>query len=243
MKKLVLFLTLFSSAAFAAVVDETENPEKWVYHFDELDRVPVPLTELEPTYPHGLLAIGKAGRVVLRIDIDAAGAVSRPTIIESSRTGFLKSALYAIYEWKFSPGLKDGKAVKARAEVTLDFNGSETDVVFTMVKPEPESLKEMNQAYEKRGLSQIPEPIKRVQPVYPRKELRLRLRRKGHASIAFVINEQGKTERLTVDDFSQLEFVMPALEAASQWEFKPGMIDGVPVKTRVRLPFSFSLRR
>lgn len=241
MKSLVFVITLFACPVFATVLDPTDSEKKWIYHFDELDRVPVPLTELEPVHPFGLKKIGKQGRVVLRIDIDAEGTVSRPTIMESSRNGFLKSALHAIYDWKFSSGMKGGQAVTARAEVTLDFNGEDTEIVVTGFGPDSESLKEMNRSFEERGLSQIPEPTKRVQPVYPKRERRLRTN--DHASIAFVINKQGKTEKLTVEDFSRIEFVMPALEAASQWEFTPGMIDGVPVKTRVRLHFTFRLRR
>ena len=241
MKHLIIcFLWCIISVPFA-LADLIQGEQEKIYHFDELDGLPAPLTELEPTYPYGLKKLSKKGRVVLWIKIDKDGNVFAPTVLESSRASLLKSSLYAVFEWKFHPGKKDGLAVNSRAKVTIDFNGE--DAVVSLSKAE--SAERHSSRHEPNaqliGLSEAPEAIKRVQPVYPMKEKRNRVN--GRASISFIIDEQGKPQRLTVEDFSRREFIVPSLVAMSQWEFKPGKIEGVPVKTRVRIPFSFKLRR
>jgi TonB family protein len=78
-----------------------------------------------------------------------------------------------------------------------------------------------------------PEPVTRVQPMlsYTMETLG------GNVTISLVVDRDGTPKNLRIDKQSDPELGKRCLEAASQWRFKPGMIKGKPVKTRVTLPF------
>ena len=61
--------------------------------------------------------------------------------------------------------------------------------------------------------------------------------------LVFVVLEDGSVDDVRIARMGSPAFAEAAVEAVKQWEFEPGMKDGQPVKTRVRLPMSFSLRR
>ena len=87
-------------------------------------------------------------------------------------------------------------------------------------------------------LSKIPEPIKRITPKYPKHELQFKIN--GFAAVVFVVDELGTVTQAAVEECSREVFGQSALEAVLQWKFKPGIKDGVAVKTRVRLPCVFT---
>jgi TonB family protein len=78
-----------------------------------------------------------------------------------------------------------------------------------------------------------PEVIKRVQP-----SLTYRMEvAGGNVTISCVVDRDGVPKNLRIDKQTDTELGKRCLEAAAQWRFKPGMIKGKPVKTRVTLPF------
>lgn len=95
--------------------------------------------------------------------------------------------------------------------------------------------------FEVGELDQAPVPVKRYAPVYPPELKKNRVQ--GFADVVFVVNEQGKVVDAKIEKSSHSEFGMNALSAVKQWEFKPGFMDGSPVKTWVRIPLSFTLKR
>lgn len=86
-------------------------------------------------------------------------------------------------------------------------------------------------------LERRPEPISQVPPAYPA-ELR-KARIEGVVALAFVLNETGKVEDARVESSTRPEFDKPALEAIRKWRFRPGLRDGQPVRTYVRVPMRF----
>lgn len=86
-------------------------------------------------------------------------------------------------------------------------------------------------------LERRPEAISQVAPVYPA-ELR-RARVEGTVTVVFLLDEEGRVHDPRVESASHPEFERPSLEAVRRWRFKPGMKDGEPVKTHLRLPLRF----
>ena len=81
-----------------------------------------------------------------------------------------------------------------------------------------------------------PVAIKRVQP-----SLTYRMEQTGgNATMSCVIDRDGVPQNLRVDKQTDAELGKRCLEAAAQWRFKPGMIQGKAVKTRVSVPFIIS---
>lgn len=79
-----------------------------------------------PNYPADALAEGKEGMVVMLVDIDAQGSVTGARIERSAGDPRLDgSALAAVKQWRFNPGIEGGKAVPSRVRVPILFARAE----------------------------------------------------------------------------------------------------------------------
>ncbi|HUJ42933.1 MAG TPA: TonB family protein [Opitutaceae bacterium] len=85
-------------------------------------------------------------------------------------------------------------------------------------------------------LDERPEPIKTVEPSVNQYQVR----EGGKVTIALTIDRDGVPKDLKVEQASNADLGRRCLEAVAQWRFKPGKIRGVPVKTRVSLPFNIA---
>jgi protein TonB len=62
------------------------------------------------------------GRVLLRVDVSATGAVDAVTIVETdSASAFGEDARRALAFARFRPALKNGRAVRSRILVDVDY--------------------------------------------------------------------------------------------------------------------------
>jgi periplasmic protein TonB len=86
-------------------------------------------------------------------------------------------------------------------------------------------------------LERRPEIVSSVPPQYP-PELR-KAKVEGAVTLVFVLDETGRVEDLRVENSSRAEFEKPALDAVRRWKFRPGMKDGEPVRTYMKLPIRF----
>ncbi len=83
----------------------------------------IPIVRIEPQYPREALIEGISGYVLVEFTIEPDGSVSDPKVLESQpRRMFDRSAVRAIYKWKFKPRIVDGKPIARRATQRLDFN-------------------------------------------------------------------------------------------------------------------------
>jgi TonB family protein len=83
-----------------------------------------------------------------------------------------------------------------------------------------------------------PERVKMLRPTYPAEALA----RGQHALVVIelIIDEQGKVAEARVLHGPE-PFAKAALEAARQWEYKPTLLNGKPVRVRETVPITFSL--
>jgi protein TonB len=84
-----------------------------------------------------------------------------------------------------------------------------------------------------------PVAIKRVSPDFPLAAQRMRL--SGWVVVEGVIDRSGHIREPHVVGSSFAAFERPALDAVSQWEFKPGMLHGDAVDTLFQLRVTFTL--
>jgi protein TonB len=89
---------------------------------DLLDDAPRARSQVSPTYPAAERNAGITGEVVVEFVVDETGRVQQPRIVRSSRTGFELATLRAVEKWRFEPGKKDGRTVKFRMIVPVQFN-------------------------------------------------------------------------------------------------------------------------
>jgi protein TonB len=76
-----------------------------------------------PVYPPQALKQRVRGVVVLRVLVDEQGRPGEIQVEEGARSDLNEAAKEAVRQWRFEPGRKDGRAVKAYARVRFPFEG------------------------------------------------------------------------------------------------------------------------
>ncbi len=94
-------------------------------------------------------------------------------------------------------------------------------------------------AYSFKDLTKKPVEIKRVSPVYPAEAKQQGL--EGSVIVKVLHGLNGKVERVEILKGMDV-FNDAAVEAAKQFEFIPGEVNGKPVKCWISIPFNFSLK-
>ncbi len=82
----------------------------------------IPIVQIEPQYPREALLRCQAGVVTMEFTILEDGSVEDPKVISADPPRlFDRNALRAIVRWKFKPRIVDGRPVKRRATLPLEF--------------------------------------------------------------------------------------------------------------------------
>jgi len=80
--------------------------------------------------------------------------------------------------------------------------------------------------------------IRRVQPAYP--PLARSARIQGQVVLAAVISKEGMIENLRVLEGHPM-LIRAALDAVSQWSYRPYVLNNEPVEVETRITVNFSL--
>ncbi|HBN08183.1 MAG TPA: hypothetical protein DD435_05920 [Cyanobacteria bacterium UBA8530] len=96
-------------------IEKEDNQRFWPT--GECDSPPVPETSIQPVYPDFAKTGGITGKVVLEIDIDAAGRVVEVRVLKSAHSSLSEAAMSAVRHARFKPAVKDGE----RVAVTMRF--------------------------------------------------------------------------------------------------------------------------
>lgn len=84
-------------------------------------------------------------------------------------------------------------------------------------------------------------PIKRLSPKYPKSAASKG--QEGWVTLSFVVNEDGSTSDILVEDSSNKVFEKSAIRAVKKWDYKPATMDGKIIhqcKNKVQLDFKLS---
>ena len=65
----------------------------------------------------------------------------------------------------------------------------------------------------------------------------------GEALIAFIVDKDGLTTEVQVENASDKAFGEAAQQAVSKWKFKPGMKNGEPIRVAMKVPVVFALEK
>jgi TonB family protein len=83
--------------------------------------VPTLISKVEPTYTQEARAAKINGTVVLYIEVDPEGVPQNIRVLRSLEPGLDENAIYAVSQWRFRPGTKDGNPVTVAAQVEVNF--------------------------------------------------------------------------------------------------------------------------
>jgi len=104
-------------------------PDPVHYAARDLDVYPQPLNGIEPVYPQTALAGEIGGWVTLLLLIDESGRVTDASVVDAFPPDvFEESALRALAATVYSPAQKNGRAVRSRILVKLDYDPAATAV-------------------------------------------------------------------------------------------------------------------
>ena len=95
------------------------------YRTRDLDVQPGIMTQVEPEYPEAAARRFLSGKVVLRLYILESGAVQRVEVVRAEPPGvFERAAERAFLAARFTPGIKDRRAVRVRMTLEIAFDSA-----------------------------------------------------------------------------------------------------------------------
>lgn len=174
-----------------------------------------------PKYPKAAADARISGKVVLLVDIDAAGDVSAVEVESATPPGvFEANAVEAARQWKFRPATKDGRPVASRKRVP---------VTFSMDGPSDGPDGAGGSA---DGSTRLPPPE------YPQAAYQAGL--SGKVLLLVDVDAAGNVTHAEIERATPAGvFDAATLEAVKQWKFQPPLENGRPVPGRVRVPVQF----
>jgi TonB family protein len=89
-------------------------PETWV--------PPEVIEKVKPEYPPERYDEGLDVKVIVRVDIDEEGNVTKASVFNSGGAGFDEAALAAARRWRFKPALQGGVPAESFAMIYVVFN-------------------------------------------------------------------------------------------------------------------------
>lgn len=82
---------------------------------------PVPIHRADPEYTEEARNAKIEGAVLIHMVIDENGVPTDPKVVRSLDKGLDEKAIEAVKQWRFKPGLKDGKPVPVSANIEVNF--------------------------------------------------------------------------------------------------------------------------
>jgi TonB family protein len=82
---------------------------------------PVPIVRVAPEYSEEARQAKWQGSVLLQVTTDEKGVPQNIKIVRPLGMGLDQKAIEAVRQWRFEPGLKDGKPVPVTANLELNF--------------------------------------------------------------------------------------------------------------------------
>ncbi|MDB2415002.1 TonB family protein [Rickettsiales bacterium] len=104
------------------VIDEVAEEEKFQEAIPLIKNATFKGTRTPPLYPKRALMLNQEGVVILQALIDVSGSIKDVKIVNSSGHLVLdKSAIDAVWKWKFEPSIIDGKASLSWVQIPVEF--------------------------------------------------------------------------------------------------------------------------
>jgi protein TonB len=96
------------------------SPDTTYYTIRQLDIYPVPMEPLRLTHLAPNLTGEGRLRAVVELHISETGVVDAAKVIEAHPAGYLEGQLATFLAARFTPAVRDGRAVRSRVVVRID---------------------------------------------------------------------------------------------------------------------------
>ncbi len=168
--------------------------------------------------------------------VNTKGEVVDAIAIRATNAAFAEAAVRAVLQWKFKPGMKNGRLVNTRMQVPIIFQLEDTPgggyapyAVAGQNRPAelPEEFR----------YDTPPRPIAAAEPVYPFELMFAGT--EGTAKVALVISRSGEVSQTELLQASHPEFGQSLLACAQLWKFEPASREGQPTRSMLVLERKF----
>jgi TonB family protein len=216
------------------------------------DKMPEPVGGIEAitknvVYPNLAKQAGIQGKVFVTALVDEKGNVIETKILKGIGSGCDEAASKAISSVKFTPGIKDGKAVKVKITIPVMFKLSDKDKQEA-IEQNKKHEKKIKEAFEKDvylSVDKMPEPVGGIEAimskiVYPKEAKEAGIQ--GKVFVAALIDESGNVAEASVQKGIGSGCDEAALAAIKTTKFTPGVLNNKNVKVKVFIPVMFKLQ-
>jgi TonB family protein len=254
---LVAFLALTASAAWAQgeVAPTTQDgpinikpsaprPDKdGVYSPGPGISPPLIIDRVAAAYPNDAPADAIQGNSLVSLVIGADGVPTDIQVVRTHGANFDTAAIEALRQSKFEPGTLDGKPVPVRIYARTPFFDDKRPAysrILLRIGPNGGALPPaQNNANSLRQGDTPPAIVRSVNAEFSDDARRNRIQ--GIVLVSLLVNEEGIPIDLSVTKGMGHGLDEKALEAVSQYRFRPAMRDGVPIESRITVEVNFRL--
>ena len=231
-------------AAFAVDFRIPHNPSRWHLIGVRLktDEHVSPPALKAAIFPHGagisndspdegqlVVAAGRLAIVTLSFEVDKTGKPTSFEVEKASQPLWGDEAIAVMRSWRFQPAMLDGKPVTASVQVDLAWG--------------PRELPLREEPAKSRGTTGIPldhPPIvARVEPLYSMEALAQSIG--GRVVVSMTVDEQGSPRDLQVQQSPGYGLDQKAIEAVSQWRFRPMVSRGQAIAVPATVEVNFKI--
>jgi len=180
-----------------------------------------------------VVAAGRLAIVTLSFRVDKNGVPANFTVENATEPLWGKEAIGVVRAWRFLPAMESGKPVSAEGEIDLAWG--------------PRDLPRPAQSVKSIGASSVtasilgssPPVVSRVEPLYSFEALARNIQ--GGAQISMTVDEDGVPHNLKAESSPGYGLDEKAIEAVSQWRFRPIVSGGKAVAVPAAVWVSFKL--
>lgn len=175
--------------------------------------------QVTPELPENIKHV--TGAATVAIHLNAEGLATEIAIQSATHDELRELCLDAVKQWKFTPAIKDGKAVPATIYAPFHFAGipmSKEELAKTAVV-ENRDLKPIHQSF-----PTLPPDMEKLS---------------GKAEVQFLVDAKGYVSSAEIKNATDPKLGEIAKEAVLTWKFRPVIRNGVAVAAKVTQPFVF----
>lgn len=191
---------------------------------------PLLQTWVAPVYPEPARAAKQEGRVIVDLLVDEHGVVTEVRVAHSDNPVFDAAALAAVRQWRFKPGLDEGKPVPFGLVGPVEFKLSSKEKIAPGGLP-PDRL------WPHPAKRQAAKIVNAIDPDYP-EELDPR-KLPGRVDLRIQLGADGKITGTRVLWASHAAFVAEALRVSRTWTFQPARQGLLTIPSEMEAPAEF----
>ena len=207
-----------------------------VMQFDQVDTEPALIQSVPPEYPYKARKAGLTGKVFLKFIVNVDGSVSDVSVLGTiGSEAFHQAAIDAISNFRFKPAEHNGKVVPVWMTQPITFS---LDYTGLQLPPPASGDADSSAVLEFYMVEVKPKVLHSVKPVHPEEAIRDSLEDK--VFLKFMVNLDGSVSDLRVLRGKEI-FHKAAIDAVSQFRYKPAEHNGKPVAVWMTQPVSFRL--